>query len=822
MNILNELTRERQMVTEGRDRFLKRQEKLTTTTSIQNNPQKLMSEVQELVAEELKKTIDSQSKLKGRAFSWYQDLKEVDVDIIAYSGLTTMFDSVGRSMTLTRTITAVGHKVEMEIFRARLKEFNSRLAKRIEEKVVKDHSSDRYRVKAARSIAFKSGFKIDKWEDKRKVIVGTPIVNAILKVSNIFDIWEDTRKNKTVRKIGILPEASDRLADLDFEASWREPMFAPMIVEPKGWDTFDSGCYMDQALAEQVKLVKGYVSPQHRKAIERGFRNDTIRPAIDAINAVQRTKLKLNPIIVEAVEWCWSEDKEIHNFPLKNHLKYPPKVDNFDELNDDQKKGLRIRNRKITIKNREIDGTRAVMLQDLKVAKDLMQYENFYLPHNFDHRGRIYPIPHFCHHRDDHIRAMFELGESKPVDQESFYWIAIQVANTGDFDKVSKKSLKERVDWVLENDTKIIETGLDYKKSFEFWSKADKPFAFLAACVAYTKYLVEGEGSLSGLPINLDGSNSGIQHYSASSLQEGDGALVNLIPSDKPQDIYQAVADKVKHSLDRSDDALAEDWLKFGISRKLVKRNVMTFGYSSEVYGFKEQIMEDTMKPLRDDVLSGRLEEHPFGEDEGFKASNFLAKQNWSAVNQVITGASEGMKFFKTLSRLLAHENKHTRWVTPMGFPVVQSYTKFTTKEIKVYLYDRTLQKNVRTQISLRDKPLRKVDKTKSASAISPNVIHSMDASHLLKTVIEGLYNNIRSFFLIHDSFATTPTDTAKLSKLIRKAFVEMYTNYCLYTEVLKENKEQFTDIDKVKLPEIPSKGGLDLEAIKDSRYCFC
>ena len=810
------------MITEGRDRYLKRSEKITTT-SIQNNPQKLISEVQAIVSKDLKKTIDEQKGKQNRPLKWVNDLKDVDVDIISYVGLVSMFDAVGRNQTLTRAVATIGQKVEMEIFNMKLREYNLKLAKRIETKVTKDHSSERHRVKAAKAIASKAGFTYDKWDDKRRVIVGTPVLNSILRVSGIFDIWETTIKSRTLKKIGLLPEATTRLSELDFDESWTSPLFAPMTVKPKDWTSFNTGCYLDEALSNQVKLVKGYVSTVHIKAIQKGFDDGTIQPSIDALNAVQRTPMKLNSSIVEAVEWCWLNDKKLGKFPTRAYVEMPDHVDDFDSLSDTEKKGIRIKNRNIVIKNRQIDGQRSVMAQDLKVAKELMEYDQFYLPHNFCHRGRIYPIPHFSHHRDEHIKAMFEFANEKVVDEQAFYWIAIQVANTGDFDKVSKKPMLDRIKWVNDNADKIIEVAQDYKSSFDFWSKADKPFCFLAACQAYFKYLVEGEGSTSGLPISLDGSNSGIQHYSAASRQERDGSLVNLVPSTKPQDIYQEVADVVEDIFKQQsdDEKWARVWLKFGVNRKLVKRNVMTFGYSSEIYGFKDQILEDTMRPLADEVLEGKHDTHPFGEDQGFAAANFLAKANWKAVNQVITGASEGMKFFKTLARLLAHENKHMRWVTPVGFPVIQSYSKFTTKEIKVYLYDRTLFKNVRSQISLRDKPVKAVDKAKSASAVSPNVIHSMDAAHLLLTVLNGLQQEIHEYFLIHDSFATTAADTQKLYKIIRSSFVELYSDFCLYQSVLDHNIDQFTNLSKVELPSIPKKGNLVLEDIKDSRYCF-
>jgi len=824
---IEEIKREMTMVADGRDRYLKRHEKLTTTSQ-QNNPQKLISEVQAQVSNDLKKTIDSQRSLngqkKGKPFKWFKDLNVVDVDIIAYVGLISIFDAVGRNQTLTRTVVTIGQKIEMEVFNINLKAFDKKLAKRLEEKVIKEHSSDRHRVKAVKNIAKKAGFEYEVWDDARRVTVGTPVLNSILKVSNIFEIWETTKNQKTVKKMGLVAEASDRLAELDFDESWQHPLFAPMTTPPRDWTSFNTGCYLDEALRHQVKLVKGYVSNDHIRAVNEGFEDGTIQPCIDALNAVQRTPLKLNETVVDAVRWCWLNDKALGKFPVRASIKTPPKIENFDELTQEEKKGIRLRNKDIIIKNRQIDGQISVMSQDLKVAEELLDYDHFYLPHNMDHRGRIYPVPHFSHHRDEHIKAMFQFKNEKVVDEKAFYWIAIQVANTGDFEGMSKKPMINRINWVKDNATQIIEVALDFEASFDFWSKADKPFSFLASCIAYTKYLTEGEGSTSGLPISLDGSNSGIQHYSGASLQEKDGALVNLVPNSEPQDIYQEVANLVLKSLKEKskDEELAKKWLGFGVSRKLVKRNVMTFGYSAEVYGFKLQILEDTMKSLTDNVLEGRLKKHPFGSDNGYEASSYLAKENWKAVNEVITGASEGMKFFKSIAKLLAHENKHAQWVTPVGFPVIQAYTKFTTKKLKVYLYDRVLHKNVRSQITLVGEPIKMVEKAKSVSAISPNVIHSMDASHLLITVLNALQVKIRDFFLIHDSFATTPHDTQKLYDTIRTSFIEIYSDFCLYQMMLDHNKDQFSDLSKIDLPHVPSKGNLDLNEIKNSRYCFC
>lgn len=44
---------------------------------------------------------------------------------------------------------------------------------------------------------------------------------------------------------------------------------------------------------------------------------------------------------------------------------------------------------------------------------------------------------------------------------------------------------------------------------------------------------------LSHLPVHMDGSCNGLQHYAALGRDEIGGKAVNLMPSDKPQDVYK-------------------------------------------------------------------------------------------------------------------------------------------------------------------------------------------------------------------------------------------------------------------------------------------
>ena len=75
-------------------------------------------------------------------------------------------DAVGQNSSLTKTIVTIGRCIELEIFAQGLRQSDAKAARRIEEKVTKDHSSMRHRVKAARIIASRNGYVQEPWADE--------------------------------------------------------------------------------------------------------------------------------------------------------------------------------------------------------------------------------------------------------------------------------------------------------------------------------------------------------------------------------------------------------------------------------------------------------------------------------------------------------------------------------------------------------------------------------------------------------------------------------------------------------------------------------
>ena len=164
------------------------------------------------------------------------------------------------------------------------------------------------------------------------------------------------------------------------------------------------------------------------------------------------------------------------------------------------------------------------------------------------------------------------------------------------------------------------------------WAKADKPFCFLAWCFELKDFAeTDFDASfITTLPILSDCSNSGLQHYSAMMRDEIGGKATNLVPSNKPEDVYRIVAQKVIMKLRDKTDPMAKLWLDYGIDRKLCKKPVMCLPYSLTQYSCRQYIQDHVEKEWKE-----RNKPHNFGRDL-FKATNYLTPIVWESINDVI------------------------------------------------------------------------------------------------------------------------------------------------------------------------------------------
>lgn len=825
-------------LSQGRERYLRQQGRLiedqgfsSTGSSIKVIKGCIPQVTQEIVSY----LNNASSKGKGKTEFAYSFLKELEPAQLALIALSCVFNGVAREATVTNVCISAGKLVEGELWAKGLQDLDSNLYARLVERAMRSHGNIGYRRKAVRATASKEGYQPEPFTSDVRLKIGAPLLNAVLTgCRELFELYDLHRDKNTEKRVGLTQEGSKFLQELTDLEAWMQPVYQPMIVKPKPWTAYDSGCYLSEALSRNVPLVRTF-NREHRNMVKEAIRSGLMQPCLEALNAIQDTPWRINQRMLEVVKWAWEQGVVLDSFPQRVHLKKPARPDNWETLSDNERKAWRIRVSKIAERNRGIDGERVVVLQDFAVADDMAKQRQFFIPHSLDFRGRVYPVPHFNQQRADHIKSLLEFSEGVPLGDEGAYWLSVHLANCGDFEKLSKKPLADRVEWVVTNEDLIRKIAQNPEGTFDIWSKADKPFQFVAACLDYAGFLEQGYEYVSHLAVALDGSNSGLQHYSAA-LRSPEGALVCLTPSEQPADVYQAVCDRAKAIVEAAaerGEALARLVLKNGVTRSLVKRNVMTFAYSSEQFGFAQQQREDLMNPLTLKVLEGQLIEHPYGLDNGFSASLYIAKVVWRAVNEIVKDASEGMKFFQRCAQVLAHERKGLYWVTPVGLPVLHKYTDWDVKTVELFLYDKSVPlveaksfdkvdgddvlKRVKANIRVR--PTEYINKDKAKSAVAPNVIHSMDASHLMLAVLEAKYKGISSFSLIHDSFGTHAGRTSEFFYTIRETFVDMYENYDPFEEIAYQTSKALED--KSKCPEVPRRGDLDLSQVINSLYAF-
>jgi DNA-directed RNA polymerase len=841
---------------EGFDRYIKQQQSSVDNLGGQASSEavKIIRGSIPLVSAQITAWLDANDRTgAGKRPTALSTIKRFDPDMLAFLALNSIFSGITKEHSVTAIQTAIGGQVEAEVMALDLaahqdKKVASRIAM-----VTAKQGNTRNRQKAFKKLATEQLPKHVSWAQDYKVRIAEPLVNAVLiGVAELFELVTIFKsKNHQSTIIRLTEEGVQLFGQLRESMAWMQPIHRPMVVPPRPWADFDTGCYYEPRSARTVNLVRTF-NKDHRKLVKEAIANGSMDFMLKAVNATQNTAWAVNQPILALVKHCFDTGITGLGLPAYNLLTLPPRMDKdqWEAMDLPQRKGHRIELAGIHERNRGTVSDQAVLLRDMETAKELSAYGAFWLPHNLDFRGRIYPVPHFNHQRADHIKALFQFSKGEPLGENGAAWLSVHLANCGDFDKMSKATFDDRLQWVEDNEGFILSVGEDPYATIDQWKEADSPFMFVAACIDYYNWVQSGfsDDYCSHLAVALDGSNSGLQHYAAALRSAEEAALVSLTPCDKPADLYQTVADKVvdEATLEAEQgDPMAALCLKAGIDRSLVKRNVMTFAYSSEQFGFRQQLMEDLMRPLNEEVFLGLKDANPYASfrkdttdlDGGFNASGYLAARVWKAVTATVTKATEGMDYFKKLAATLAHERLPLIWTTPLGLPVMHKYSVWETKTVKLFLYDRSMPVTNagtndkitedgegvirRVQLNLRTKPLDRIDKDKARSAVAPNVIHSMDGSHLLLTVLNSADEGLTDFALIHDSFGTHAGKTARFFDIIRESFVEMYDNYCPFEETRDYALSVLSDEGIDKLPPLPTKGDMDLNCVLDAQYAF-
>ena len=496
----------------------------------------------------------------------------------------------------------------------------------------------------------------------------------------------------------------------------------------------------------------------------------------------------------------------------------------------------------------------------------------FYEEAELDYRGRLYcGDPIFNFQSLDWARGIIMFDKGKPLDENGKYWLAVHTAASfnqsfgideipewceADYKRyledegldsisVDKFTLDDRVRWTNENMETIIEAGRQHL----FAPDSEKPVTFLACCIEWYN-INECDGEyISHLPVAVDGSNNGWQHLGAISKDTRTGELVGLVATEIPRDFYLQTA---KQLLEIDDPKLNAMPMKT-VRKYIAKRGSMTRAYSAGAAKIAENMwldvrsgqdstddnplnhvtMEDCEKwakelikainevcpgPLNTMAYLQKLAVFNIGTYTKFRDGepaqekyNDLRKEVNKIFEEDLDNRdtvrleeifSEMKKFYSVLVE--GNGNRRMKWTTPSGFPVTYECYQYDDFKCRGTINGKQIKHNIRIKT---DRP----DIRGYMSGISPNYVHSLDASHLSMIVDKWEHEIIA----VHDSFSTHASDVEDLVNLIKDTFVQMYDTNNFYDKI---SKDLTGNNDNIQQPNI---GSLRIQEVYNSDYFF-
>ena len=398
----------------------------------------------------------------------------------------------------------------------------------------------------------------------------------------------------------------------------------------------------------------------------------------------------------------------------------------------------------------------------------------FWFPHNLDFRGRTYPVPpHFNHLGADLARSLLLFAKGNPLGEKGLDWLKIHLINL--VGNMKSEPLRERLEYansILHSE--VLDSADNPWDGRRWWVNNENPWQVLACCKEIAKAIRSKDHRLymSHFPVHQDGSCNGLQHYAALGRDPGGAMAVNLVPCDRPQDVYSRVVEIVEE-MRRSD---AEKGSKIAahlegfIQRKVIKQTVMTTVYGVTRYGARQQIAR-------------QLTAKGYDEREVWLAAQYLASKTFESIGQMFNKSQVIQDWLNDCAYIIASKcNKPVSWETPLGFPIVQPYTLPSSVS-----HSRLLGSGIATEASqLSCIPLSRLNSSKQKTAFPPNYIHSLDSSHMMLTSLQCQRKGI-TFVSVHDCYWTHADTVDLMNGICRDQFIALHSE-----PLLKDLSEQF------------------------------
>ena len=604
------------------------------------------------------------------------------------------------------------------------------------------------------------------WGSANRIKLGGWLLDCIMQSSGWFTKDMQLQGRKRVQYVIPTPEFLEIKDAVMRDAELFSPLAWPMLIEPNDWENDRQGGYILNEVMRGHDMV--------RRGDPSSIQGD--KP-LDFLNKIQKVAYRLNPFIVGVAEELDRLERAVGKFLPIIHHELPPKPVDIEENEESRHTYRRACAEVHNLQAQEFRKSCRTRMTMEAVAR-FKDRDKFYIPWSFDYRGRAYPIPAFLTPQDtDFGKSLLMFADGSYMTPEAEDWLAFQVATTYGLDKAP---MAERLEWVKNNTHLISCVASDPILHIHEWEAADEPWQFLAACDEYYHCVLKCDRHFTRAMIATDATCSGLQILAGLARDKNTAKLVNVLPSDKPQDAYAVVAATATPHCPSS--------IRLHMDRKTVKRVVMTVPYNAKPFSNRGYI-KDALKEKGVEI------------DKDDLTKTVVAVRN--AMDEVVPGPMAVMSWIESeVAKAIDRGKTELSWVTPSGFVVTQKLMKKETIRIDLQLMGRC-------QLTVAVDDSDKVDKQHHKNATAPNLIHSLDASLLHFSALRF----DAPIALIHDSVLCRATDMSSLSAIVRETYMHLFAEH----DYLRDFADQIE-----AETEPPIIGDLEPESVIESTYFFC
>ena len=635
------------------------------------------------------------------------------------------------------------------------------------------------------------------WSREEVVSAGFLLIDAAIRATGIVQqetVYKDKRFTSYIKGT---QKAHELMQDMLLHKISSTTQYGPLVCPPlpwhKAWGRYVGAYYTPEI---QIPLVK---------TKSRNFKNvvthHDMEEHVAAVNALMATPYQVD---VEALHFAqYLLDSENPLLPVAPK-ELPERYEGDDPKELAKWKAAA---REIHEWNAKLDGKKFQTSQILMTAWEYSQEKEIYFAVNLDFRGRMnyYTGGSLLNPQGGDLSKSL-IRFAKPSLCEGAAWSYFLIHGANEFGV--KGTLEDKIRW--SNEDSMILASAAKPTEFTWWQEADKPLCFLRWCRDYARALechMKGKPFYTHLPIHMDGTCNGIQHLAAMTRDAKAAAAVNMLPTDKPKDMYLIVADKIRDGFQTLSDPIdieyALMWLQFGWDRNLTKRQCMTKSYGATMRSctsYTKDYVDDGIEKGKPDV---------FGKHR-HQAVLWMAQRIWDTINELVTGPQETMEWLKTVAREYNRQGVTMEWTTPTGFLVHHYYPEWKSRQVKCFIDGREMKPR------MREEEHGSISKTDVVNGISANYTHSHDAAHLARIILR-MRDLGHSVWAIHDSIGVQPAAAADLARVIRETFVELYETSPLNGLA----KEAQRVLGESNVPPVPAMGDLDLRDIMSADYFF-